>query len=289
MSISASQVKELRDRTNAGMMECKKALLETDGDIEAAIKHLREAGAIKAAKKADRAAKEGVVIDHIDADAKHGVLVEVNCETDFVAKNNIFQSFVTELIGAVAASGATELEVAQADSHGEGTIDDFVKSKVLELGENLQFRRLTRYDVEGSGVVASYIHLGGKVGVLLEVGCENDATAADAGFRELVKDLTLHIAAAAPAGLAREDIPADLVESEKDLFRKQMENSGKPPEIIEKIVVGKLGKFYAEKCLLEQGFVKDPDTTIKNLLEAKGKDVGDTLSVRRFVRYALGE
>lgn len=289
MSISASQVKELRDRTNAGMMECKKALLETDGDIEGAIKHLREAGAIKAAKKADRVAKEGVVIDHINADAKHGVLVEVNCETDFVAKNDIFQSFVSDLIGAVAASGATELEAAQAVPHGEGTIDDFVKSKVLELGENLQFRRLTRYDVEGSGVVTSYIHLGGKVGVLLEVGCENEATAADAGFRELVKDLTLHIAAAAPAGLAREDISPDLVESEKDLFRKQMENSGKPPEILEKIIVGKLGKFYAEKCLLEQGFVKDPDTTIKNLLEAKGKDVGDTLSVRRFVRFALGE
>lgn len=289
MSISASQVKELRDRTNAGMMECKKALLETDGDIEAAIKHLREAGAIKAAKKADRAAKEGVVIDHIEADAKHGVLVEVNCETDFVAKNDIFKSFVADLVAAVAASGATDIEAANAVSHDDGTIEDFVKTKVLELGENLQFRRLTRYDVDGSGVVASYIHLGGKVGVLLEVGCENDATAADAGFRELVKDLTLHIAASAPAGLAREDISDELIESEKDLFRKQMADSGKPPEILEKIIEGKLGKFYAEKCLLEQAFVKDGDFSIKALLEAKGKDVGDTLTIRRFERFALGE
>ncbi|MFP6881741.1 MAG: translation elongation factor Ts [Roseibacillus sp.] len=289
MAITATQVKELRDRTNAGMMECKKALQESEGDIEGAIKRLREAGAIKAAKKADRAAKEGLVAAHIDADDKHGILVEVNSETDFVAKNEIFQDFISGLIDAVAASGAADLDAANAVSHGDGTIDDFVKAKVMELGENLQFRRMTRFDVDGSGVVASYIHLGGKVGVLLEVGCELDASTADDGFREVVKDLTLHIAASAPAGLAREDIPADLLEAEKDLFRKQMENSGKPPEILDKIVEGKLGKFYSERCLLEQGFVKDPDVSIANLLEAKGKDLGDTLTVRRFVRYALGE
>lgn len=289
MSISASQVKELRDRTNAGMMECKKALQETDGDIEGAIKKLREAGAIKAAKKADRAAKEGIVSAHIDEDGKHGILAEVNCETDFVAKNENFQAFVSELVTSVAASGAADLDAANAVSHGDSTIEEFVKSKVIELGENLQFRRVSRFDVDGSGVVASYIHLGGKVGVLVEVGCDNDATTSDEGYRALVKDLTLHIAASAPAGLSREDIPADLVEAEKDLFRKQMENSGKPPEILDKIIDGKLGKFYSEKCLLEQGFVKDPDTTINGLLEAKGKEVNDTLSIRRFVRYALGE
>ena len=155
MSITASQVKELRDRTNAGMMECKKALQETDGDIEAAIKKLREVGAIKAAKKAGRAAKEGVVTSQIDSDFKHGILAEVNCETDFVAKNENFQSFVGELVDTVAASGATDLEAANALSHGEGTIEDFVKAKVIELGENLQFRRLTRYDMESSGLVAS--------------------------------------------------------------------------------------------------------------------------------------
>lgn len=289
MSITASQVKELRDRTNAGMMECKKALQETDGDIEAAIKKLREAGAIKAAKKADRAAKEGVVAAHIDEDGKHGILAEVNCETDFVAKNENFQAFVSELVTTVAASGAADLDAANAVSHGDSTIEDFVKAKVIELGENLQFRRVTRFDVDGSGVVASYIHLGGKVGVLVEVGCDNDATTGDEGFRALVKDLTLHIAASAPAGLGRDDIPGDLVEAEKDLFRKQMENSGKPPEILDKIIDGKLGKFYSEKCLLEQGFVKDPDTTINGLLEAKGKELNDTLSIRRFVRFALGE
>lgn len=289
MSITASQVKELRDRTNAGMMECKKALQETDGDIEEAIKKLREVGAIKAAKKAGRAAKEGVVTSQIDSDSKHGILAEVNCETDFVAKNENFQSFVGELVDTVAASGATDLEAANALSHGEGTIEDFVKAKVIELGENLQFRRLTRYDMESSGLVASYIHLGGKVGVLVEVGCDNDGTAAKDEFHILVKDLTLHIAALSPAGITREDIPSDLIKSEKDLFRKQMADSGKPPEILEKIIEGKLGKFYSERCLLEQAFVKDPDITVGKLLEAKGGDIGDTLSIRRFVRYALGE
>lgn len=282
-------VKELRDRTNAGMMECKNALKETDGDIEAAIKYLREAGKIKAAKKADRAAKEGVVADHIDADSKHGTLIEVNCETDFVAKNDNFQSFVKDLLEAIAASGASDVEAANAVGHGDGTIDDFVKAKVIEIGENLQLGRVERFDVEGNGVVASYIHFGGKVGVLLEVGCENEGTPSNDGFRELVKDLTLHIAAAAPAGLSRDDVPAELVEAEKEVFRKQMEGSGKPPEILDKIIEGKLGKFYSEKCLLEQGFVKDPDSNIGALVEAKGKELGDTLTVRRFTRFAVGE
>ncbi|NNC89342.1 MAG: elongation factor Ts [Akkermansiaceae bacterium] len=289
MSITASLVKELRDKTNAGMMECKNALKETDGDIDAAIKYLRERGAIKAAKKADREAKEGLVASHIDEDKKHGVLIEVNCETDFVAKNDNFKLFVAELADAVAASGAEDLESALKVSHGDGAIDDYVKAKVLELGENLQFRRMVRYDVANCGLVASYIHLGGKVGVLLEVGCEKEATTGSDDFRELVKDLTLHIAAAAPAGLGRDDIPAELVDAEKDLFRKQLEGSGKPPEILDKIITGKLGKFYSEHCLLEQGFVKDPDTTVEKLLAAKSKDLGDTLTVRRFTRFAVGE
>ena len=289
MSITASQVKELRDRTNAGMMECKKALQQTEGDIEAAIKKLREAGAIKAAKKADRAAKEGMVASQIGSDSKHGILAEVNCETDFVAKNENFQGFVNELVSAVAASGATDIETANAVSHAEGSIEDFVKAKVIELGENLQFRRLTRYDMEDCGLVASYIHLGGKVGVLVEVGCENDATAANDDFRALVKDLTLHIAALSPAGITREDIPADLIETEKEIARKELEARGVPADRIDGAAQGKLGKFYSERCLLEQAFVKDPDVNVGNLLEAKGKDLGDTLTIRRFARYALGE
>ena len=287
--ITASLVKELRDKTNAGMMECKNALKETGGDVDAAIKFLRERGAIKAAKKADREAKEGIVAAKIDVEAKSGVLIEVNCETDFVAKNDNFKDFVSELTDTVAGPEATYSEAALAVSKGEANIDEFVKAKVIELGENLQFRRMVRYDVEGSGVVASYIHLGGKVGVLVEVNCGKDETAASEDFRELVKDITLHIAAASPAGIGRDEISDDLVNTEKDLFRKQMEDSGKPPEIMEKIIEGKLGKFYSTVCLLEQGFIKDPDNTISELLSSKGKALDDEISIRRFIRYGVGE
>ena len=287
--ISASLVKELRDKTNAGMMECKNALKETEGDVDAAIKFLRERGAIKAAKKADREANEGIVSANIDAESRSGVLVEVNCETDFVAKNDNFKTFVSELTDAVAGSDASDVESANSISKDEGSLDDFVKAKVIELGENLQFRRMVRYDVEGSGVVASYIHLGGKVGVLLEVNCGKAESASNDSFRELVKDLTLHIAASSPAGIGRDEISSDLVEAEKDLFRKQMEDSDKPPEIMEKIIEGKLGKFYSTVCLLEQGFIKDPDQTISDLLAAKGKDLDDELTVRRFARFGVGE
>ena len=287
--ITASLVKELREQTGAGMMECKNALKETEGDIAAAIKYLRERGDLKAAKKADRAAKEGVVAAQISEDGKSGILVEVNCETDFVARNENFQAFVDEVASTVADSDAQDLEAALALPKGDQTLEGYIKTKVLELGENLQFRRFERLNVSGEGAVASYIHLGGKVGVLIAVNAEKAESASNDAFRNLVKDLTLHIAASAPAGLGREDIPADLVEAEKDIFRKQMEGQNKPADILEKIISGKLGKFYSEHCLLEQGFVKDPDTTIQGLLEAQGKEVDDTLAIDRFVRFQLGE
>ncbi len=287
--ITAALVKELRDKTNAGMMDCKKALQDAAGDLDAAVKLLRERGITKAAKKAERAAKEGVVTARIDAAEKSGILLEVNCETDFVAKNENFRAFVDALADTLAAGTAATREEALATAFGADTIDLAVQAKVIELGENLQLRRFTRFAVEGEGVVASYIHFGGKIGVLLEVGCAAAATAAAEGFRTLVRDLTLHVAAANPRGVSRDDIAADVVEGEKDIFRAQLADSGKPAEIIEKIVVGKLGKFFAESCLLEQGFVKDPDTTVGKLLETTGKALGDTLTVRRFTRFAVGE
>ena len=194
-----------------------------------------------------------------------------------------------ELAEAAASSGAADLEGVNATAKDGGTLDDFVKAKVIELGENLQFRRMERYDVEGFGVVASYIHLGGKVGVLLEVGCGKEETTTADSFHELVKDLTLHIAAAAPAGISRDEIAADLVAAEKDLFRKQLAGSGKPPEILDKIIAGKLGKFYSSICLLEQGFIKDPEQTVGDLLASGGKQLGDELTVRRFTRFGVGE
>ena len=289
MTISAKDVKALRDRTGAGMMDCKKALQETDGDMEAAVDFLRAKGTAKAAKRSAKSANEGTIGTYLHFGGKIGVMVELNCETDFVAKNETFGAFVDELAADVSASGVSDLDAALAVSKGEGTIEDFVKAKVIELGENLQFRRLSRFDLEGSGLVASYIHLGGKVGVLVEIGCENDATTANEDFRTLVKDLTLHIAASSPAGISRDDVDGSVVEAERDVYRKEMEKSGKPAEIIEKIVDGKLGKFYSTVCLLEQGFVKDPDKTVSELLAAMGKEFGDTLTVRRFTRFAVGE
>ncbi len=287
--ITASLVKELRERTGVAMMECKKALTETNGDMDAAIKILRERSGAKAEKKASREANEGVVTAKIDESGKSGILVEVNCETDFVAKNENFQAFVAEIADTVLASGAADLESALASPKDDGTLEEFVKGKVLEMGENLKLRRFERLTLDGEGAVASYIHLGGKVGVLIEVSAGKAETASSESFKDLVKDLTLHIAATSPAGLRREDIPADLVESEKDIFRKQMEGQGKPADILEKIIEGKLGKFYSERCLLEQGFVKDPDTTIKALLETKSKELDDSVTVTRFVRFGLGE
>lgn len=287
--ITASLVKELREKTGVAMMECKNALKETEGDIDAAIKILRERGEAKAEKKASRDANEGIIVAALAESGKSGVLVEINCETDFVAKNENFQAFVGEVAATVLAGDVTDLEAAKALPKGDETLEGFIKTKVLEMGENLQFRRFDRLTLSGEGAVASYIHLGGKVGVLIEVSAEKAETASSDVFKDLVKDLTLHIAATSPAGLKREDIPAELVESEKDIFRKQMEGAGKPADILEKIIDGKLGKFYSERCLLEQGFVKDPDTSIKSLLEAKGKELGDTITVNSFLRFGLGE
>jgi len=287
--ITASLVKELREKTGVAMMECKNALKETEGDIDAAIKILRERGEAKAEKKASRDANEGIIVAALDESGKSGVLVEINCETDFVAKNENFQAFVGEVAATVLASDVTDLKAAKLLPKGDETLGGFIKTKVLEMGENLQFRRFERLTLNGEGGVASYIHLGGKVGVLIEVSSGKAETASTDAFKDLVKDLTLHIAATSPAGLKREDIPAELVDSEKNIFRKQMEGAGKPAEILEKIIEGKLGKFYSERCLLEQGFVKEPDTPIKNLLEAKSKELSDTITVNNFLRFGLGD
>ena len=287
--ITASIVKELRDKTNAGMMDCKKVLTETNGDIEASIKLLRERGIMKAGSKADRAATEGIITARVHATASSGLLLEVNCETDFVSRNESFQAFVAEIADTLATSPAKDHEAALALPHGESSLENFVKEKVLQLGENIQLRKFVRFDAAPGGVIASYIHLGGKVGVLLEVGTTKPETAATAAFQDLVKDLTLHIAACAPKGLSRDDIPAAIVDAEKEIFRVRLRDQGKPEDKIEFILKGQLAKFFAESCFLEQGFVRDSDITVTQLLENKGKELGDTLTVTRFVRFGLGE
>jgi elongation factor Ts len=277
MDITAAMVKELRDETGLGMMECKKALVETNGDKAAAVKVLRERGLAIAGKKADRVAKDGRVGCEIYDGGKTGVLIEVNCETDFVARNATFQAFMKELVQTSKTVGDNQLAE---------TVKDQLAAKIAEIGENLIVRRNVKYAVQGEGIVAGYVHLGEKVGVLVEVGCTKAGSPGSDTFRDAVKDVTLHIAASNPAYLQRADVPADVLQSERDIYAKQVE--GKPANILQKIVDGKLEKFYQQNCLVEQAFVKDADQTVTEMLAARGKLLGDTLTIRRFVRYQVG-
>lgn len=276
MEITATLVKELREETNLGMMECKRALQETGGDKDKAVRLLRERGMAIAGKKAERVAKEGRVASDIYDNGKSGVMIEVNCETDFVAKNENFQGFVADLVAHAKGIDGSLAESAK----------DKVIAKIAEIGENLIVRRNIKYTVSGNGAVAGYIHLGGKVGVLLEVGCTKAETTQAEAFKEAVKDVTLHIAAANPQFLNRADVAADVIAAEKEIYAKQVE--GKPANIVDKIVAGKLEKYYSQICLVEQGFVKDPDQTVTDMLAARSKELGDTLSIRRFARYQVG-
>ncbi|MGJ8655969.1 MAG: translation elongation factor Ts [Akkermansiaceae bacterium] len=287
MAISAKAVSELRKQTSAGMMACKKALTETNGDLEAAAKLLREKGEAKRSDRADRETSEGIVATHVAADGTSGILAVVNCETDFVAKNEAFQAWVAEILEAIANSGVTTAEEALAVPFGDGTVENALGGKFAELGEVIKISRLARFDVADNGAVSSYIHMGGKVGVLLEVACENAATASNDDFATLLRDITLHIAAASPAGLSRDDIDGSVVEEENEINRKQLLADGKPEAIIDKILIGKINKFYSEQVLTEQAFVKDPDLSIAKLLAAKGKDLGDTLTIKRYERFGI--
>jgi elongation factor Ts len=274
--INAALVKELREETNVGMMECKKALVEAGGDKAKAVKILRERGLAIAGKKASRTAKEGQVAAEVVQGGRMGVMVEVNCETDFVARNMSFQSFLKTVVDQAKTVQGDISEAMKSE----------VTAKITEIGENIIVRRSVRYELQGQGIVASYIHFGGKVGVLLEVGCEKTETAQSDLFKEVVKDITLHIAASNPQYLSRKDVPDTLIQSEREIFAKQVVD--KPAQIVQKIVDGKLEKFYSLVCLVEQGFVKDPEQTITELLSVKSKELGDTLTIRRFTRYQVG-
>ena len=275
--ISASLVKELREETGVGMMECKKALVEANGDKVAAVKILRESGMAIAAKKATRTAKQGIIAADISADAQSGRMIEVNCETDFVSKNDNFKAFVADLLKSSA--GVADNAIAE-------TAKAKVDAKVAEIGENIIARRNVTYKVQGTGAIAGYVHLGGKLGVMVEVGCKNAASVQNPAVKALLADLTLHITAVNPACITRDQVPAETVNAEKEIYAKQVE--GKPANIIGKIVDGKLEKFYGQICLVEQPFVKDQDKTISAVLAEAGKAAGDEFTIRRFVRWQLG-
>lgn len=273
--VTAAVVKELREKTGAGMMDCKKVLTETDGDIEKAIELLRERGIAKAAKKSDRVAAEGIVAAYVSEDGKVGSVVEVNSETDFVGKNEEFRTFVTDVVEQIAKQNPANVEelLNQKFIKDESkTVQEVLTGKIATIGENLTIRRFERF--ESTGLVEKYIHGDGKIGVLVEL--EN-------GNSELAKDICMQIAAAKPEYLDREAVPADRVEKEMEILKVQAMNEGKPAEIAEKMVQGRIGKFYSEICLVEQQFVKDPDTKISKLLESKGA------KAVRFARFEKGE
>ena len=273
--ITASQVKELREKTGAGMMDCKKVLTETNGDEEKAIELLRERGIAKAAKKSGRVAAEGLVETYISEDGKVGVVVEVNAETDFVAKNEEFRNFVTDVAKQIAKENPADVEALlneKSITEPDKTVNEVLTNKIATIGENMSIRRFERF--ETNNLLQSYIHGDGKIAVLVEL--EN-------GTPELAKDICLQIAAARPEYLDRDSVPADRLAKEMEILKAQAINEGKPEAIAEKIVQGRLGKFYSEICLVEQEFVKDPDTTVGKLVADKGA------KIIRFARFEKGE
>ena len=274
--ITASQVKELREKTGAGMMDCKKVLTETDGNEEKAIELLRERGLSKAAKKSGRIAAEGLAAAYVSEDKKVGVAVEVNAETDFVAKNEEFKAFVADVAKQIAEKNpATVEELLAQESMVEAgkTVQEVLTNKIATIGENMSIRRFERFE-SANGIVASYIHGEGKIAVLVEM--ENaDET--------LAKDVCMQIAAARPEYLDRESVPAERVEKEMEILKAQAMNEGKSAEIAEKMVQGRIGKFYGEICLVEQPFVKNPDEKVGKMVEAAGA------KIVRFARIEKGE
>ncbi len=273
--ITASQVKELREKTGAGMMDCKKVLTETNGDEEKAIELLRERGIAKAAKKSDRVAAEGLVETYISVDGKVGVVVEVNAETDFVAKNEEFRTFVKDVAKQVAQENPTDVEALlkkKSIVEPDKTVREVLTNKIATIGENMSIRRFVRY--ETNNLLESYIHGDGKIAVLVEL--EN-------GTHELAKDICMQIAAAKPEYLDKESVPQERLAKEMEILKAQAMNEGKPEAIAEKIVQGRLGKFYSEICLVEQEFVKDSDVKVGKLVADKGS------KIVRFTRFEKGE
>ena len=274
--ITPKLVGELREMTNAGLMACKNALVESNGDLDAAVDILRKKGAASAAKKADREAKEGLIAQAVLPGARVGVLVEFNCETDFVARNDGFKIACDDIARKIASQPGVELEADRV-------------ALVAKIGENIQVRRQARLEVQGNGLVAAYIHTGGKVGVLVEVGAGKEGTAGTEEFKQLVRDITLQIAAGHPTAVSPAQVPAEVVQKERDIAVQSDALKGKPAAAMENILKGKLEKFYQTICLTEQGFVKNPDLTVKAHIASVGKALGDEITVRGFVRFQVGE
>ncbi|MBO4687306.1 MAG: elongation factor Ts [Clostridiales bacterium] len=291
--ISAAQVKELRDMTGSGIMDCKRALQESDGDIEKAVAWLREKGIAKAEKKSARIAAEGAVIAKIADDKKSGVLVEINIETDFAANTDKFKAFADTVATHILAKKPASVEdlMAQTLFNDESkTVELFQKEAIADIGENTSIRRFVVYEVEGNGAVASYIHMGGKIGVFVDLATEDDSVIANSEFADFAKDIAMQIAAANPKWLTREDVPAAEIEKETEIIINKNLNEGKPEKIIrERILPGNIEKFYKENCLVEQEFVKDDSKSIATYTKERSSALGQNITIRRFTRFEMGE
>ena len=282
-TISAADVKTLRDQTGAGMMDCKAALVEADGNFDEAVTLLRKRGLASAAKKAGRATSEGVIGNRLSADRRSGTLVEVNCESDFVARTDDFQQLVQDILTQIEQTGDAATPEWLADP--DGSIRERVALVIGKLGENMAVPRFVRYS--GQGFVGQYIHMGGKIGVQVEFDGVTAEMAGREEFATLVKEVAMQIAAASPAYAARAGVPADMLERERSIYRAQVE--GKPPQVIEKIVEGKLGSFYAQVVLPDQASIRDPKMTVADVIAGASKTLGAPITVTRFVRLKVGE
>jgi len=293
MAFTAQDVKALREKTGVGMMECKKALTEADGDMDKAIDFLRERGLAAAQKKAARIAAEGVVLSYADADAKKGVVIEVNSETDFVAKNEKFVNFVTDCAKTVVATGASTVEeLGAAEYMGTGrTVAETLNDLILSIGENMKIRRFEVMD----GVVSTYVHGGGSVGVMVGFDVADESKAADPAFDEMGKNIAMQIAAMNPAYLDEASVPAEVVEHEKGILAAQMKEdpkmASKPEAVLAKIAAGKMGKYYKENCLVEQEFVRSDlfQGSVKGYIDDTAKKLGTEIKATGFIRMTRGE
>lgn len=284
-AITAAMVKELREMTDAGMMECKKALVEADGDMDKAVDVLRTRGLAAAAKKVGRATNEGTVMAIVSDDATKGAVVELNCETDFVGMNEKFKGYAEKIARAAMAANVEDIEALKAvDAEGE-TVEDVLTDAIHTLGENMN---LARAAVVEAGGVASYIHGGGKIGVLVTFDVEGIDPASDE-FQHCGRDVAMQVAAASPVSATRESVPAEVVAHEMGIYKAQAAESGKPENIQEKIATGRLEKFYKESCLTEQAFVKNPDQNVTDYVNEVAKKLGGTIKVTGFKRFMLGE
>jgi elongation factor Ts len=284
-TITADQVKKLRDQTGAGMMECKTALSEANGDFEEANTILRKRGLASAAKKAGRTASEGLIGHRVSADHRTGTLAEVNCESDFVARTPDFQQLVQNVLDEIDTAGDAANDAWLKDPNGP--VQKLVAVKIAKLGENIAVARFVRY--AGQGYVGQYIHLGGKIGVQVELSGVTPEVSGREEFAALVKEIAMQIAAASPGYISRESVPAELLDKEKSIYRAQVENSGKPANVLDKIIEGKLGSFYSQVVLPDQASIRDPKMTVKDVIAAANKTLGASVAVTRFVRLKVGE